>query len=258
MTAAVTIGVDLAAQPERTVAARVHWDAAEAADAALPVEYIERVDDAILLALFEEGAKVGLDCPLGWPSAFVDTLAAHHAGRPLPARTRHGRLDALSFRVTDEVVLALPGGRRPLSVATDLLGVVALRAVHVLDELTRRGVTIDRSGRTGPVAETYPAAAVRAWNLNPGGSYKRADEQSGALRDGIVARLEDGLGRRFDEPTRQAARRSHDHLDALLCALVARAVERGQTLTPADAAQVQAAVTEGWIHVPTGPLAGLL
>jgi hypothetical protein len=50
--------------------------------------------------------------------------------------------------------------------------------------------------------------------------------------------------------------REDDYLDALLCALVGRAVELGLTHPP-DAEQLRLALVEGWIHVPSSPLAAL-
>lgn len=54
-----------------------------------------------------------------------------------------------------------------------------------------------------------------------------------------------------------AALRERDHdLDALVCALVGRAAATGRTAGP-RADQLEVAGREGWIHLPTGDLAGL-
>ncbi|MCX4825028.1 DUF429 domain-containing protein [Streptomyces sp. NBC_01142] len=50
---------------------------------------------------------------------------------------------------------------------------------------------------------------------------------------------------------------SHDHLDALVCALVARAVLVGATLWPRSPDERAAAGQEGWIHLPGTDLAAL-
>jgi hypothetical protein len=47
------------------------------------------------------------------------------------------------------------------------------------------------------------------------------------------------------------------YLDALACALVARAVELGQTHLPEPGTEAERAATEGWIHLPTSPLQAL-
>jgi hypothetical protein len=51
---------------------------------------------------------------------------------------------------------------------------------------------------------------------------------------------------------------SDDCLDALVCALVARAVDRRKTIPPPHELAEEATV-EGWIHLPdTGSLSALL
>jgi hypothetical protein len=49
----------------------------------------------------------------------------------------------------------------------------------------------------------------------------------------------------------------HDHLDALVCALVARAVLVGDTGWPHTEDERAAARQEGWIHLPGSDLAAL-
>ena len=49
---------------------------------------------------------------------------------------------------------------------------------------------------------------------------------------------------------------SDDMFDALIAALTARAVAVGATIRP-GASHARAALSEGWIHLPTGGLAGL-
>ena len=52
------------------------------------------------------------------------------------------------------------------------------------------------------------------------------------------------------------APKTTEAFDALIAALTARAVAVGLTLRP-DAGHARAALTEGWIHLPTGGLDGL-
>ncbi len=52
----------------------------------------------------------------------------------------------------------------------------------------------------------------------------------------------------FSAEVREAMAGSDDRLDALICALVARAVATGRG-TPPPAADLPAARREGWIHV---------
>ena len=37
-------------------------------------------DDAAILAAMAEAGKVGIDCPLGWPDAFLAFIVAHQGG----------------------------------------------------------------------------------------------------------------------------------------------------------------------------------
>ncbi|MER6125180.1 DUF429 domain-containing protein [Streptomyces sp. NPDC001795] len=257
---AVTVGVDLAASARRTAVCRVVWGR----DAGgLTVEFIEPEGDEELLAVVRAADKTGLDCPLGWPSHFVATVLAHHQGVRLPPPVRFeerpdGRpgLDALRFRLTDDLTWKVTSMRPPLSVSTDLLGVVALRAAYLLDALAASGVAVPRDG-SGPVAEVYPAAALRRWGIHLTRSYKSATPGARAVREHIVGSVETGLGVPLPEPVRAQCTDSHDHLDALLCALVARAVQVGDTVWPRSADERAAARQEGWIHLPGRDLAVL-
>jgi hypothetical protein len=130
--ASITAGVDLAASPRNTAACEVHWDAGEVV--------VERVDvgmddDALLSTLdrLPDGGRLGLDCPLGWPVAFVAALRAHHDREPWPGGVgRAVDRGELLWRATDRWVRQC-SGRWPLSVSTDRIGVTALRAAHLLD-----------------------------------------------------------------------------------------------------------------------------
>jgi hypothetical protein len=135
---AVTVGADLAASARRTAVCRMVWAGA---------------NDGELLAVVRAADKTGLDCPLGWPSSFVATVAAHHRGERLPPPVGYGEhadgrpgLDPLRFRLTDDITWKATSMRPPLSVSTDLLGVVALRAALLLDALAAAGAAVPREG----------------------------------------------------------------------------------------------------------------
>ena len=255
----VTVGVDLAASARRTAVCRVVWG--EADD--LMAEFVVPKGDEDLLAVVRDADKSGLDCPLGWPSSFVATITAHHEGARLPPPSRFeeradGRpgLNALRFRLTDDLTWRATSMRPPLSVSTDLLGVVALRAAYLLDALGATGTPVPRDG-SGQIAEVYPAAALRRWGIRPTRSYKSATPEAHAVREHIVRSLEEGLGSALPKPVRTMCTDSHDHLDALVCALVARAVLVGDTRWPRSAEEREAARLEGWIHLPNTDLATL-
>ena len=242
-----TLGVDLAAQDAGTAVCSIDWDADVPVVALPSLEWTAvrgAPDNDRIGALIRTHDKTGIDCPFGWPVDFVALVDAHHRRGALPAAAPAHRL---AYRVTDEWVRRESTLRRwPLSVATDRIGVVALRCAALLDSLAG----VDRSGVTGPVAETYPAAALATWGLNARG-YK--GDNGPAVLDRLVDEL---LGRRplvFAEPAvENAVRRSHDGFDALVCAIVARLVVDGRTVPPPAESQGAASV-EGWINVPDGP-----
>lgn len=219
-----TLGIDLASQPKSTGACLVDW----APDGAVATIATGVLDDAALVRLAAGADVVAIDAPLGWPDGFVAAVTAYHAGRPWPGAD----LLALRYRLTDRAV-ASKTGVRPLSVSTDLIGVCAFRAARL------------RALLVAPVAEVYPAGALRVWGL-PATGYK--GPRGGAVREAIVA----GIARRCPwlvMDTAALCRRDHD-LDALLSALVGRAVATGRTHPPPpEAAEV--VTREGWIHLPT-------
>jgi predicted nuclease with RNAse H fold len=256
---AVTLGVDLAASARRTAVCRVVW----AEEGGLAAEFLVPKGDEELLALVRAADKTGLDCPLGWPSAFVATVLAHHHGDRLPPSARFeeradGRpgLDPLRFRLTDDLTWKATSMRPPLSVSTDLLGVVALRAARLLDALAATDTPVPRDG-SGRIAEVYPAAALRLWGIRPPRSYKSAAPESREAREHIVGSIEAGLELPLPGPVRAQCVDSHDHLDALVCALVARAVLVGDTRWPHSPDERSAARQEGWIHLPSDDLTAL-
>jgi hypothetical protein len=128
-----------------------------------------------------------------------------------------------------------------------------MRAAGLLGALAAAGTPVDRAD--GTVVEAYPAAALKRWGL-PHRCYKRAENQSalGALVDALLAALPD-----LHLPAEQDAlcRASDDALDAVVCALIARAAALG--LTDAPPPELRAlAEREGWIAVPGCSLRDLL
>jgi predicted nuclease with RNAse H fold len=256
-----TVGIDLAGSAKRTAICRVDW-----IPGGLRVEFGDDCDDAALVRLLARSAsaghRVGIDCPLGWPIDFVSTVVAHSAHAPLPPpaelirRSDHKTLNPLLYRMTDEVIYNKVGSRPPLSVAANLLGVVALRCARLLGEVERDGVPLDRSGLTGPIAEVYPAATLRGWQLSGLESYKRPEAR--AARQSIVELLERAIGMPFPAEVADRCVRSHDALDALIAAFAARAVALGRTIRPAEGTETERALIEGWIHLPTCEPAELL
>jgi len=250
-----TLGIDLAASPTRTAACTIDWTASSVRGEVHPPP----LDDAELLRLMHDADRIGIDCPLGWPVAFVEALASYQAGDAWPGRDvadpvayRRG----LVYRRTDEIVVA--GGTRPLSVSTDRIGVVALRCAGLLDAFAPPSPDIapDRSG-VSAVAEVYPAAAMRRWGLTATG-YKATRVRAEAALDRLVADLRTAAPW-LDLPDSAWAhcRRTDHAFDAVIASLVTRGVARGMTTRPGSDEDRALAAVEGWIHVPTGDLADL-
>jgi Protein of unknown function (DUF429) len=159
-----TAGLDLASQDNRTAMAEIRWGAGGAVIASVRLGV---GNDAIVEAA-ERVAMVGVDCPLGWPTPFVDLLIAARANEvPPDAAQDNAAKQALVFRRTDVVVHELTG-RWPLSVAADRIAYPAMRCAGLLARLREAGHPVRRSGIASLVAEVYPAAALRP--TGPGGS----------------------------------------------------------------------------------------
>jgi hypothetical protein len=238
-----TLGVDLAAGSASTAACMISWDDGQA----VVDKPIRPLDDEQLLGLLHElrpGDRAGVDCPFGWPVEFVSAIAAHASGQRWPGRGESSiqYRARMRLRLTDRRVVEVTG-RTPLSVAFDKLGATAARWAHLADALAAGGRSVDRTG-AGLVAEVYPAAARRRWNLSPSRS---------------VAELQTALpSLGFADPSVAFAYERNEHaFDALVAALVARAVALNLTDRPGPG-ELSVAATEGWIHLPRpGSLAAL-
>lgn len=236
----VTVGIDFASSPAKTAVVAARWNAAGGR-----VEHATSgLDDAAVLGWLRSGtSKVGIDCPFGWPQRFVQLVSGHadgsHAFEPEPAE---GWRRDYYFRVTDRHV-ADTWGITPLSVAADRIAHPALRLSFLFAQLHELGLhpPFDGSGR---LAEVYPAAALKQWGLARTGYKKSLD-----LRRDLVDELTARVPLTFADGLQNAVVHSDDVLDALVCALIARAVEGGLTQWPRPEQQDDALV-EGWIHVP--------
>jgi predicted nuclease with RNAse H fold len=246
----ITVGVDLAADPKRTAVAMVEW---VDRDARL-IDLLTEADDDAILELALQADKTGIDCPLGWSDDFVEFVNAHHTGRvpmtPVDATAR----TPLRYRATDLFLIEQKLGR-PLSVSSDLIGVCAMRAAGLLAAMSKNGIEVDRSGVSGGVAETYPAAAIRHWGLAQGG-YKGT--ANATTLSAMVTKLKRGLPQLDLTAHEHACRTSDDAFDALMCALVARATTQYRCTVPIPRGLTQRARREGWIAVPSCRLQELL
>jgi predicted nuclease with RNAse H fold len=228
----LVLGVDLASRAERTAACLIEWSAGRGRVRALR----QPADDEVIHALAEGATRVAIDAPLGWPTAFVDAVMGHGRGDDWSS----AMVRSLRFRDTDAHVYEQVGWW-PLSVSTDLIGIVAFRAARLLT-LLEPGVARDGSGR---ILEVYPAAAMARWDL-PHRGYK------GAAGTGIRTVIVDGLDRVADVELaahRPALIASDDLVDALVAALVGVAAELGRVDPIPDGSSAVARI-EGWIRLP--------
>lgn len=236
----VTLGIDLAAEPKSTAGCTIEWSENRA-----HVRWVSTgLTDEDILHRSRDASIVGIDAPFGWPTYFVEAIAAHHAGRPWPVdawNTANRR--KLRLRVTDERVYKATH-ITPLSVSCDALAIPATRCALLLHRL---GVQ-DRSG-DGRIQEVYPAAALHAWGLRCRG-YKGRENR--AALAAVFASLRERASWLTLAPEHAADCERCDHaFDALIASLVARAAALRLTVRP-TADELTAARIEGWIALPLG------
>lgn len=245
-----TVGVDLAAGAPGTALAEIVW----ADDSAVLTRLAVGIEDADIVASVAAGdAWLGVDCPLGWPDAFVDFVQAHHADvepslGPVEGHAEWRRL--LVYRHTDHVVRERIG-RWPLSVSTDRLGVTALRGAGLLRRLAEAGVAVDRAAE-GRLFEVYPGGALRRWGLDTTG-YRVDAARRAILLDSLRERAP-----WFDVGVfGPLAVAKADAFDAVIAALATRAGALGMFERPASEV-LPIARREGWVVLPEGPLEALV
>lgn len=244
----LTAGVDLAAEPKGTALAIIHWGSGRAKLLGLQLGI---ADEAIVDAC-QNVDKVGIDCALGWPIDFIEFLKSH-SDLDSPNHAVDGGMDwrrRLSYRETDRAVRA-SSGRWPLSVATDRLGLTAMRAAGLLGRLQKSGIPIDRSG-SGVVVEVYPGAALRLWGFDTKGY--RATEEARELLLGAIQHKTPWLDL---SNFRSLMLESCDAFDAVIAALATRAAALG-FYEPPNPSQLDKAKVEGWIALPNRPLEMLI
>jgi predicted nuclease with RNAse H fold len=236
-----TLGIDLSANPAKTGACEVDWDAGA-------VTLLDRpTNDEELVEAVQHADLTAIDVPLGWPDGFIEAVVAHrdHTGWPPIGTAPPEDRIRLRYRTTDLVTLL--GGSQPLSVSSDRIGVAAMRGARIQHLLETAGVPVDRSGVTGKVVEAYPAAALRVWGLSS--SKYKGTTNAEACR--ILAHtLTDRCGPLSATAGACLDGCDDDGLDAFVCALVARAALAGNTTRPGPE-HLEVARREGWIHVPS-------
>lgn len=255
-------GVDLAAEAAGTALAVLRVESGDfstrgdggASGVAVALEQLRLgVDDDTLLAETRAAELIGIDCAFGWPADFVDFVARQASGARLTSDDTGdlGWRRRLAYRETDRFVVERTGAR-PLSVATDRLGMTALRCAVLLDRLAGDGRVVERSGEhPSAVVEVYPAMALRVWGLARPGYKLTTDARSALIAD--LCRAAPWLQLGAHEALMRA---SADALDAVLAAVVALAHRLGASIPPAVHQRERARV-EGWVAIPTIDLAVL-
>jgi predicted nuclease with RNAse H fold len=231
----ITVGIDLAAQPENTAACVVNWTRSSAV-----VEQIETdLDDKDIVDLISRADKAGIDVPLGWPVDFINAITAHLHGKPWPGHP----FRRLRFRETDRFVFDRTA-HWPLSVSTDRIGIPAMRAAALLSKM---GETADRLGM-GRVVEVYPSAALRRWGFDPARyKGKKGLENRRHLVKAFQGRTSRWL--RLPDCYEDSCNSSDNAFDALVAALVTRAGAIKLT-EPVPPESDDFARKEGWIALP--------
>lgn len=269
--ASVTMGIDLASQPAKTAVCLLRWD--NGATPELLMLARGKTDDGTPLhtkwlsttAYGIRGdyggtiTKVGIDAPFGWPEPYLDAVAAWREAPRWPIGLDDS-LDQCRLRETDRAVHRR-AKKWPLSVSSEKIALCAMRCAMLLTDIGAHhgDEAVARDG-TGLCCEVYPDPALRYWTAGPPPvlrqreSYKdKASEKRRELGDAIIKQLPiTDEGALLDRLAAQ-----DDFLDALICALVARAAEVGLTQGPETETEVERAPLEGWIHLPREPLSQL-
>ena len=241
----LTLGIDLSSRKRHTAACLLRWDGKSAAVEALR-QGLENVE---LLPVMRDADTTAVDAPFGWPDGFREALAAWAGGQPWPLPwPAPGAMDALRLRETDRWIRD-EHGKQALSVSSTGIAVTAWRAAALLSAFYGMDNTpLDRV--KGRVREAYPGAALLAWQLldpKETESYKK----SAAVRARLLARMAPSRAwLRLTKPQRKQLIESDHQLDALVCALIARAAALGQTHRPPRHLDVAQVGREGWITHP--------
>lgn len=260
------VGIDLATEAKRTGVVIVTVNGATAV-ASMPAEGFV-ADDRGLVEIVDRATVVGLDSPLGWPDDFVSAVTAHRQSARWPTfehRSTDKIRESLRHRKTDLFVRSLDLGSTPLSVSSDLIGVVAMRGAWLQSAWAQKWGRLEPRDGSGRLVETYPAAALRAWGLLARRGVRYKGGGVGELREGqrserarMMGEIEEQTNSwlRVPDALRDEAVASDHTLDAFVCALVALAT-RAKVTHPTPEESREAALREGWIHVPSDALSSL-
>ena len=271
-TQTITLGIDLASKPNKTGFCAIRWggpaprlirlDRGTVEGTGLHDKFLATTIRGLRDLGFDDAAvtKVAIDAPFGWPDPFVKALQVNQNGGIWPLGIDEPRAP-FERRETDRFIKGKTG-KTPLSVSTDRIAYPAMRCAVILgdvaDDLGPDAVARDGSGL---VCEVYPDPALRFWTAGDSNSLAPREKYKGPAASKRRSQLAKIIASRvgLDDPDRLLRRCSgeDDFLDALVCALVARAAELNLTLPPPNPNSARLARREGWIHHPGSPLGGL-
>jgi len=196
-----------------------------------------------VLYQLQAGEKTYADFEIGF------TDAGGHSSAPTPGNPIYKLAKAIDRIAAYE----FPAMRNELTQASlalsaDRIGAAAMRCAAILSGLTREGVEVDRTGRSGPVVEVYPAAALKLWDL-PHQGYKGREAANARRRAALVQLIEGALPWLNLGEHAEICAESDDALDSVLCAAIAGLALRGQ-IAEIPSEHHEAAAVEGWIALP--------
>jgi len=241
-----TAGVDLSVAEKGTAAAAIEWDGnrARVAEPSLGL-----ADDA-LIELLAAAEWTAIDAPFGWPEPMVAAVHSYATSGRWPAPDKRSfRLRRTDLYVHDRVLDQTEEKLWPLSPSTDRISLTAWRLAGLREAAFERSrLRFDRAGGD-QVLEAYPAAALLLWGMERRG-YKGDGEVAATNRAALLTALEkQAPWLAWESAAREACIESDDCLDAVLCALIARAAALSLT-EPPPAEALDLARAEGWIHLP--------
>jgi hypothetical protein len=161
---------------ERTAVATIKWTAGRA----VIEDVVSRADDDAILQVVKQADKTGIDCPLGWPAAFVDFETSHTQATSASPHLDRARAATSTMRRTDAFVheqLDLT----PLSVSADRIAHVALRCAVLL----AKGSAVDRPAWRTP--GQHAAAGITR-------SAERLASQVGSVHSPCALARSSGIG----------------------------------------------------------------
>ena len=240
----VVIGIDCAAQPEKTGIALGHLEggALRLIDARRGRSVGDLVETIAQWLDGAEAALLALDAPLGWPKLLAEGLHSHLAGAPL-----RGEPNALFRRTTDRQIYER-FRKTPLDIGADRIARAARAGLELLQRVRDHTATpiplawVPSEGPAIRAIEVYPAATViRAGvTLSTRGTKEERRIQDHAAKLAWLATV-------CELPAAlQAGLHDPDVRDAAICVASGARFLTGACEAPEDQ---ELARKEGWIWV---------